>query len=225
MTGSSHEISSSWADALALGALAACASAGALLWVIGGVAGLVFGGGWPAVTPLELVAVAFSLGSHLSDPRMAWPPAARDELPGAVPIYLVGIIVVGLAGAASVWIVGRLRGDRKPSGASWASARDLRTLRIRQPTPGRLTLGRHAGRLVAAEPRQSVLVVAPTQTGKTSGLAVPAILEWRGPVLATSVKTDPLRDTLERRLTLGRVDIFDPAESRSERLLRDPRRG
>ena len=63
-------------------------------------------------------------------------------------------------------------------------------------SPGRLTLGLVDGRLVAAEPRQSVIVVGPVQTGKTSGFAVPAILEWQGPVVATSVKTDLLRETL-----------------------------
>jgi type IV secretion system protein VirD4 len=55
-----------------------------------------------------------------------------------------------------------------------------------------------------------VLVVAPTQTGKTTGLAIPAVLEWDGPVLATSVKTDLLRDTIEARRTRGVVQLFDP---------------
>jgi type IV secretion system protein VirD4 len=55
-----------------------------------------------------------------------------------------------------------------------------------------------------------VIVVAPTQTGKTTGLAVPAILEWEGPVLATSVKTDLLADTFARRQRLGDVKVFDP---------------
>ena len=63
---------------------------------------------------------------------------------------------------------------------------------------------------MASEPGQSVLVVAPTQTGKTTGLAIPAILEWDGPVLATSVKSDLLRDTLARREQVGEVRIFDP---------------
>ena len=38
-----------------------------------------------------------------------------------------------------------------------------------------------------------MIVVAPSQSGKTTGLAIPALLEWQGPVLATSVKTDLLR--------------------------------
>jgi type IV secretion system protein VirD4 len=56
-------------------------------------------------------------------------------------------------------------------------------------------------------------VIGPTQIGKTTGLAIPAILEWQGPVLATSVKTDLLRDTIEARRRVGRVQLFDPAAS------------
>ena len=56
-------------------------------------------------------------------------------------------------------------------------------------------------------------MIAPTQSLKTSGLAFPAFLEWQGPVLATSVKTDLLRDTIARRRELGDVLVFDPTES------------
>ena len=38
-----------------------------------------------------------------------------------------------------------------------------------------------------------MIVVAPTQSGKTTGLAIPALLEWQGPVVATSIKSDLLR--------------------------------
>jgi type IV secretion system protein VirD4 len=68
------------------------------------------------------------------------------------------------------------------------------------------------GRLVAAEPRQSAIVIGPVQTGKTSGFAVPAILEWQGPVVATSVKTDLLRDTLGARSAIPNTSVwvYDP---------------
>jgi type IV secretion system protein VirD4 len=55
-----------------------------------------------------------------------------------------------------------------------------------------------------------LLVVGPTQSGKTSGLAIPAILEWEGPVVATSVKTDLVRQTAPWRERVGRVLIYDP---------------
>src|SRR5207249_1880344 len=78
------------------------------------------------------------------------------------------------------------------------------------PTKGRLTLGRANGKLIAAEPRQSVIVMGPTQSGKTTGLAVPAILEWEGPVIATSVKNDLASDTLKWREKMGNVWVYDP---------------
>jgi type IV secretion system protein VirD4 len=58
-----------------------------------------------------------------------------------------------------------------------------------------------------------VLVVGPTQSGKTSGLAVPAVLEWEGPVVAASVKADLLRDTRTWRQSQGPVWVFDPTRS------------
>jgi len=67
--------------------------------------------------------------------------------------------------------------------------------------------------LLAAEASQSVAVVGPTQSGKTSSFAVPAILGWRGPVLAVSVKTDLVRDTYRWRRSCGIVWCFDPTEA------------
>jgi cytochrome P450/type IV secretory pathway TraG/TraD family ATPase VirD4 len=67
------------------------------------------------------------------------------------------------------------------------------------------------GVILQAERSQSVAVIGPTQSGKTSGLAVPAILSWHGPVVASSVKTDLVRDTWRYRSTRGQVFCFDPA--------------
>jgi type IV secretion system protein VirD4 len=95
-------------------------------------------------------------------------------------------------------------------------------------TPGRLTLGtlgapgstvtsavfrrgRHRQTLVAAEPGQSVLVVGPSQSGKTSGLAIPALLEWEGPVVAASVKSDLVDRTIAWRARLGTTWVYDPS--------------
>jgi type IV secretion system protein VirD4 len=105
---------------------------------------------------------------------------------------------------------GRSGAGGRPQGAHWASGRDLRELRVRASQPGRLILGRHGRRLLAAERRASVIVVAPVQSGKTTGLAIPALLEWDGPAIATSVKSDLLRDTLPARRERGRAMVFDP---------------
>lgn len=103
------------------------------------------------------------------------------------------------------------------------------------PVPDRVVLGVHAanGKLLATENRRGELhvpvwlrrfarrhrndlgaigVFGPSRCGKTSGLAIPAILEWQGPVVALSVKSDLMADTIARRRTLGEVRVFDPAD-------------
>jgi type IV secretion system protein VirD4 len=66
------------------------------------------------------------------------------------------------------------------------------------------------GRLLAAEDCHSVLVFGPTGSYKTSALVIPAVLEWSGPLVATSVKPDLLRATIAHRARLGQVVIIDP---------------
>jgi type IV secretion system protein VirD4 len=89
----------------------------------------------------------------------------------------------------------------------------VRDLVVGGPTAGRLTLGTTRGRLLAAERGHSVLVVGPTQSRKTSGFAVPAILEWEGPVVAASVKSDLARHTIMWRERQGRAWVYDPSQS------------
>jgi type IV secretion system protein VirD4 len=104
-----------------------------------------------------------------------------------------------------------MAGERRAAGARWAKRRDLRDLVVDPPVPGRVVLGRHGRRLLATENQASVLVVGPTRIShKTSGLTIPAVLEWQGPAVVTSVKSDLLRATLKRRSAMGEAMIFDP---------------
>jgi type IV secretion system protein VirD4 len=48
---------------------------------------------------------------------------------------------------------------------------------------------------------------------KTTGFAIPALLEWDGPVVATSVKSDLLLSTIEARRGKGKVMVFDPTKA------------
>jgi type IV secretion system protein VirD4 len=66
------------------------------------------------------------------------------------------------------------------------------------------------GRLLAAEDCHSVLVFGPTGSYKTSALVIPAVLEWTGPLVTTSVKPDLLRATLAHRARMGQVLVVDP---------------
>ncbi len=134
-----------------------------------------------------------------------------------LPLALGGALIAGLshAGGLGVRRPGPTRQGRG-RGARWGRRRDLRPLLVRadDPPPGRLLFGVRPGMVravgVAGETAQSLVVVGPTQSGKTTCLAVPAILGWRGPVVAASVKSDLLHHTLGTCTRRGRVWCIDP---------------
>jgi type IV secretion system protein VirD4 len=203
---------------LALAAIAAGVLT--LIWLTGALAGLIFGAGWTSIGASELAATALRLPSHLGDPAAAWPRAARAALPGAPGFYasaalvliaLCGLVLLGRRYLELDELLAFGRGRRRAPSARWASRRDLAPLMVPAPQRRRLTLGRSGRALLAAQERQSVIAFAPTESHKTTGLAIPALLEWQGPVLATSVKSDLLVDTVAHRQTLGEVMVFDPA--------------
>jgi type IV secretion system protein VirD4 len=184
------------------------------VWLWGGLAGVMFGGGWPRVSAGQLAAVLVRLPARLTDPAAAWPRVARAHLPGAAGFYASLPVLAALAAAlgAAVARAGLLTGiGRASAGARWARARELRALHGRART-GRLALGRCRGRLLYAEQRHALVAFGPPQSGKSAGLAVPALLEWDGPAVASSIKTDLLACTLARRRALGPVFVFDPFE-------------
>jgi type IV secretion system protein VirD4 len=169
------------------------------------------------IGPSEAGALLARLVSHLSRPALAWPAGDRQALPGAGElrgVLLVTLVIVGTAVALGWRTINRLR-DAAPRrrSAKWATAADLAELRVRRPERGRITLGYHRRVLVAAEERASVMVVGPSQSGKTTGLVVPAMSEWDGPVLATSTKADVIVHTLAARSEVGDARVFDPTQA------------
>jgi len=99
----------------------------------------------------------------------------------------------------------------KVQGARWAKRRDLRDLRLDEDRRGRLVLGRSGRRLLATVGQASVVVVGPSRISfKTTGFTIPAVLEWEGPVVVTSVKSDLLMATIARRKDMGKAMVFDP---------------
>jgi type IV secretion system protein VirD4 len=78
------------------------------------------------------------------------------------------------------------------------------------PLGRRSVAGVPVGPLVRLDRGHSLLVVGPTQAGKTSSLVVPAVLDWPGPVVITSVKNDVAQATRTWRETLGRVQHLEP---------------
>ncbi len=145
-------------------------------------------------SPLRSVIDALRMGS--GGPRR--PPGAAPRHRG-VGFGVLGFPAPGFGG-----------GPTRRNQARWATRRDLRRLAVAAGGRGRLVLGRSGRVLVATEARHSVLVLGPTQSGKTTGLAIPSILEWEGPILATSVKDDLAAATLAWRARQGQTWVFDP---------------
>lgn len=190
----------------------------AVVLATGHLSALVFDGSWPVYRLVDVPAVLGAVVSDPGDPGRAWDGVNT----GGAPPGPVGFWGTALAMAVlGVWVWFRSKRPPKPQrddgdeGIRWASRWQSRTVRVRSVRTSRLVVGRtrrHGGSVIAVEPRHSLLVFGATQSGKTTGLAVPAILEWPGPVLATSTKGDLVDDTVGWRSRLGRVQVFDPSD-------------
>jgi type IV secretion system protein VirD4 len=218
-------------DALVLAVAGLVLGLGALVWAWGATAGLLFGDGWPHIDGGQLAGVLVRLPGSLPHPALAWPRAARAGLPGPAGFY-AALALIGTGCVGLVLLLARAgsgRAGAATASARWARGRDLAVLRRRararpaaaarpagtsgtaaEAAACRLALGRHNGRLLRAEDRHALVAFGPPQSGKSAGLAVPALLEWEGPAVASSIKTDLLDATLARRSSLGPVFIFDP---------------
>lgn len=163
-------------------------------------------------------AVAFvRIVGHHAPPEGAWTGSSAGQVPNGLVFWSCEVVVLAAVVGVSV-LAYNVTSRRRPTSngigvrkhAGFAQVRDLRRLVIERPSTGRLTLGRAGRKLVAAEAQASLAVVGPTGCGKTAGFAIPAILEWDGPLIATSVKADLIASTIEHRRSRGRVWVYDP---------------
>jgi len=206
-----------WTDLLLLGALCAAVSSGfatelwvagsGLSWVIGHDAGpglvhsvrLLLSGEephhlWPAV-PVPLLIVATALLVVMT---------AAGAAAGVLRWRAAHPPVVGFAGAGQLT-------DLLPGRAGVARARRLRpSLPARGDLAPRelgVPLGRlrRQGPVLRASWEDVVLAICAPRLGKTTSLAVPAILDAPGPVVATSNKADvwELRTSPQRPASTG----------------------
>jgi len=200
---------------------------------------LLAAGGHLGVGLSDSAQVLRGLPRRAGDPASAWPEPAASRLPGPMVYWsatgLVALVAIALAVlvAKLLWTrrVGLERRTRLgvSTEARFGRARDLSPLLVKGPERGRFILGSVRGHLVATEhrvptakgpskgtvrstrqgDRGSVALIGPTRCGKTTA-AIAGVLDWDGPCLLSSVKTDLLTATLGWRATRGDCRVFDP---------------
>lgn len=197
-------------DRLLLVAVTAAAVVIVVVVATGHLATGLVGRGWPRYRLVDVPGIVGRVATHPSDPGRAWDAVNTGGAPPGPIVWWAVFVAIGAlpVGGIALWCARRRRSSYS---SAWATSRQLRQLRVRGDNHGRLVVGTSHRRKLAVEARHSLLVLGPTQTGKTTGLAIPAILEWPGPVIATSVKSDLIADTIGWRSEHGDVFVFDPA--------------
>jgi type IV secretion system protein VirD4 len=185
--------------------------AAALVLVTGHLSALVFGGGWPRYAASEIPGILGRAVTSPLDPGSAWDEVNEGAAtPGPAGWWLMFLV---LAGAVTVPVVRRVRArDRrkKVTGVPPATQRDVRRLHMERSDPSEVVVGTADGREVALKSGHSLLVLGPMRSGKTSAVTIPAVLEWPGPVVATSTAGDLVDHTIGWRSRQGDVHVFDP---------------
>jgi len=196
----------------------------ALIWLLPVVASWTHSG---VLRPVGLAtALKAVLHGHLigADPASAYRGAGR-LMPGPSGFWTAAALLV-VAVVAALVAAGRaaeIRMSRPAADQRWWQLRGRRPhefgryrtvgeLIVPGPSPERIIvghIGRPKARLAVSNNMQMAVLAAP-RTGKSSGLVIPALLEHQGPVVTTSVRTDVVEHTIDRRRRLGRVWVWDP---------------
>jgi len=203
---------------------------GVVGWAGAELAALVLGGHHPL--PFDSFAPLVA-AAHWKDPALGWPASARPDLPGPVGYWastaVVLVVMIVAVTALAARFVGGGAGRRgldvdgaakrevlrtMGAAATEKSARRLRPGGLERPAPfvrpEGLLLGRLGGKEICAGWEDSLLVVGPPRSGKSSSLVVPGVVEAPGAVVVTSTRPDVLRAAAKLRAQVGPVFVFDP---------------
>jgi type IV secretion system protein VirD4 len=196
-----------------------------ILRAAGSIAAFLTGTQQPVAGPASGIGVLFHAGD----------PATALDAPGlnAIVYWIVAcVLLVGLALAGTwAWVLLRRhshKAETDPHTTAGAATRHEVTttvsaqallkragsLRPSLDTPAAsdvgYRLGTCRGREVWASVEDSILLIGPPRSGKGLHVAIPAILDAPGAVIATSTRPDNLTATLRARKRAGPVAVFDP---------------
>lgn len=72
------------------------------------------------------------------------------------------------------------------------------------------TFGKSLGQDVHVSAEDSIILEGPPRQGKGYRILIPAIIDWSGPLITTSTRSDNLTTTMRARQAKGTVSVFDP---------------
>lgn len=185
--------------------------------VVGHVAAVLVHGSWPSYDLADVPGILGRVVTNLGDPGRAWDPVNTGAaVPGPVAWWGTFLLLALIGGLLTllVWAA------RHPGGSGagtagvatrWAGRTDQRPLWVRKGDPHHLVAGASDGHRLAVRDRHSLLVVGPAHTGKTSGVTIPAVVEWDGPAVVVSTKGHLIDQTIGWRSRQGDVHVYDPA--------------
>jgi type IV secretion system protein VirD4 len=151
-----------------------------------------------------------------------WLPLPAVAAAAALALLCLSVLIrlhrKGLVGAGVLGRARRARGrDLRGLRGSLDPIRLLRRRRSADLLMARVRLGDHRRRALWLPSDEHLLVLGPTGSGKSSALAIPALLEWPGPLVVTDPKGELVRSTLAYRLGLGAAAVFAPLMEPSAR--------
>ncbi|MFZ0994587.1 MAG: type IV secretory system conjugative DNA transfer family protein [Candidatus Dormiibacterota bacterium] len=173
--------------------------------------------------PSAGTARAILAGSGAQQPSLGdWLPWPAVTVAAAVALLclsaLIGLHQKDLVGAGALGRARRARGrDLRSLRGGWYPMQVLRWRRSGDPVRAQVRLGDHRRRPLWLPCDEHLLVLGPTGSGKSSALAIPALLEWPGPLVVTDPKGELVRTTLSYRAGIGPAAVFAPLMEPSAR--------
>ncbi len=141
---------------------------------------------------------------------------ARDIFQAGGLIFLTGVaFAVLLAFAFSLWRAREGKNTDTYGTARWATQRDIRRLELTRGDG--VVLGSFNRHLLRHDGDEHVLVIAPTNTGKSVGVSLPTGLVWRHSYIALDLKGENFQITSGLRAGFGPVFRFAPTSADTHR--------
>jgi len=190
------------------------AAVASLPLLVGHLAAMLVHGEWPKYRLYDAPGILGRVIANPGDPGRAWDPVnTGGEVPGPVAWWGTFVFVAVIGGLIGLLVWAATRPTAAPATTGWARADAQPALwRGKKEVGHRLVLGvSSSGRQLTVRDRHSVLVVGPAHSGKSSGITVPAIVEWEGPVVVASTKGHLIDETIGWRSHQGEVHVYDPA--------------